>query len=163
MSTTLSPTEAPPQRPHLKARVLIVDDEPVLRAMASTILATFGCEVMNVSSAEEAVELMTFCAGNRKLIDVVILDLVLPGGQSGMEAVRRLQQIHPEVRMIASSGFFAGAESQSSCLDLGFHDILPKPYTAGDLAAIVERNLRATYAYRTADAGCEDEAVLCPA
>lgn len=130
---------ATPARPNAKGRILLVDDEPVLRAMASTVLISQGWEVMNASSAEEAAELLKYCAWNQTPMDLVILDLILPGGMSGMEALEVLRKIQPAVRFVASSSFFAGEESRLSCLSLGFHDVLPKPYTAGALAEVVER------------------------
>ena len=129
----------PPRLP-LRGRILIVDDDPVLRAMVSTILIVQSWEVMNASSAEEAAELLKYCAWHQKKVDVVILDLILPGGMSGMEALEMLRGIQANLRFVASSGFFAGEDSLASCLSLGFHDILPKPYTASALGEVIERN-----------------------
>lgn len=129
----------PPRLPQ-RGRILIVDDEPVLRAMVSTILIAQGWEVMNASSAEEAAELLKYCTWHQKQVDLVILDLILPGGMSGMEALDMLRGLQGNLRFVASSGFFAGEDSRANCLSLGFHDVLPKPYTASDLADTVERN-----------------------
>lgn len=125
-----------------KGRILLVDDEPVLRAMASTVLIAQGWEVMNASSAEEAAELLKYCVWNHTPVNLVILDLILPGGMSGMEAIEMLRKIQPAVRFVASSSFFAGEESRQNCLSLGFDDVLPKPYTATSLAEIAERHAR---------------------
>ena len=135
-----NPPAPPATRASGKGRVLLVDDEPVLRAMASTVLIAHGWEVMNASSAEESAELLKYCSWNRTAVDVVVLDLILPGGMSGMEAVVELGRLQPGLRFVASSSFFAGEESRRLCMDLGFHDILPKPYTASALAEAVERN-----------------------
>ena len=58
MNTNLSDTHAAPTavNPAARGRILLVDDEPVLRAMASTVLIAQGWEVLNASSAEEAAE-----------------------------------------------------------------------------------------------------------
>lgn len=125
----------------VKGRILLVDDEPVLRAMASTVLIAHGWEVMNASSAEEAEELLKYCVWNRSPIDLVILDLILPGGMSGMEAVVTLRKHQPTMRIVASSSFFAGEESRQNCFTLGFDDVLPKPYTATMLAEMAERQM----------------------
>ena len=61
---------------------------------------------------------------------------------SGMEAVQVLRQIQPGVRVVASSSFFASDDSKASCMNLGFDDILPKPYSATDLTTVMERNAR---------------------
>lgn len=125
-----------------RGRILLVDDEPVLRAMASTVLIAQGWEVMNASSAEEAAELMKYCVWNHTPVNLVILDLILPGGLSGMEAIDTLRKIQPGVRFVASSSFFAGEESRQNCISLGFDDVLPKPYTATSLAEMAERHMR---------------------
>ncbi len=128
--------------PALKGRILLVDDEPVLRAMVGTVLISQGWEVLNASSGEEAEQLLRYCVSRHTPVDVVILDLILPGGISGMEAVQVLRQIQPGIRVVASSSFFASDDSKASCMNLGFDDILPKPYSASDLTGIMERNAR---------------------
>ena len=135
--------ERPTRAPHFpqRGRILIVDDDPVLRAMVSAILIDQSWEVMNASSAEEAAELLKYCAWHQKKVDVVILDLILPGGMSGMEALPVLVGIQLNLRFVASSGFFAGEDSWASCLCLGFHDILPKPYTATALTEVIRRTV----------------------
>jgi CheY-like chemotaxis protein len=132
--------------PAARGRILFVDDEPVLRAMASTVLIAQGWEVLNASSAEEAAELLKYCVWNHSTVDLVILDLILPGGLSGMEAIDMLRKIQPGLRFVASSSFFAGEESRQNCLSLGFDDVLPKPYTASSLSELAERHIRLTAA-----------------
>ena len=143
MNTT--PTDSMPATPAVnhpaRGRILLVDDEPVLRAMASTVLIAQGWEVLNASSAEEATELLKYCVWNHSKVDLVILDLILPGGMSGMEAIEALRQIQPGLHFVASSSFFAGEESRNNCLSLGFDDVLPKPYTASSLAEMAERHM----------------------
>ncbi len=141
---------SPPSTGTSKGRILLVDDEPVLRAMVGTVLLSQGWEVLNASSGEEAEQLLRYCVGRHTPVDVVILDLILPGGISGMEAVQILRQIQPGIRVVASSSFFASDDSKASCLNLGFDDILPKPYSATDLTAAMERNARRASSRRAA-------------
>src|SRR5688500_13917066 len=143
MNTTLpEPSPAMPSvNSAARGRILLVDDEPVLRAMASTVLIAQGWEVLNASSAEEAAELLKYCVWNHSMVDLVILDLILPGGMSGMEAIDALRKIQPGLHFVASSSFFAGEESRQNCLSLGFDDVLPKPYTASSLAEMAERHM----------------------
>jgi CheY-like chemotaxis protein len=133
---------APAGSPAARGCILLVDDEPVLRAMASTVLISQGWEVLNASSAEEAAELLKYCVWNHSQVDLVILDLILPGGMSGMEAIEALRKIQPGLQFVASSSFFAGEESRQNCLSLGFDDVLPKPYTASSLAEMAARHMR---------------------
>jgi CheY-like chemotaxis protein len=147
MPTDMNPA-APAANPASRGRILLVDDEPVLRAMASTVLIAQGWEVLNASSAEEAAELLKYCVWNHSLVDLVILDLILPGGMSGMEAIDALRKIQPGLHFVASSSFFAGEESRQNCLSLGFDDVLPKPYTASSLAEMADRHIRLAVAAR---------------
>lgn len=124
-----------------KGRILLVDDEPVLRALASSILTSQKWDVLSASSAEEAEQLLKYCAARQTKIDLVILDLVLPGGMSGMEALGALRLLQPGIPIIACSGFLADAESIASCLEMGFNDVLPKPYSPRTLADMVTRLL----------------------
>lgn len=125
----------------LRGRILLVDDEPVLRALASTILTSQKWEVLSASSAEEAEQLLRYCVTHQTRINLVILDLVLPGGMSGMEALEALRRIHPGLPIIACSGFLADEESVASCRRMGFDDVLAKPYTARALLDMVDKHL----------------------
>lgn len=125
-------------------RVLLVDDEPVLRAMASSMLMSQGWEVLSASSAEEAAQLLKYCSMQNTPVDMVIMDLIMPGGMSGVEAVTALRNIQPGARMIASSGFLLGNESRDACLGIGFDDVLPKPYGVEQLVDVALRNHRRT-------------------
>lgn len=124
-----------------RGRILLVDDEPVLRALASTILTSHKWEVLSASSAEEASQILKYCVLHHSRVDLIILDLVLPGGMSGMEALEALRLIQPGTPVIACSGFFADEESMTSCRQMGFDDVLPKPYTPRTLADMVSRIL----------------------
>ncbi|WP_050023849.1 response regulator [Verrucomicrobium sp. BvORR034] len=127
--------------PAFRGRILLVDDEPVLRALASTILTSHRWEVLSASSAEEAAQILRYCVLHHTKIDLLILDLVLPGGMSGMEALEALRIIQPGIPVIACSGFFVDEESIASCRRMGFDDVLPKPYTPRALAEMVLRIL----------------------
>ena len=116
--------------------ILLVDDEPLVRAMTGAVLTAMGWSVINVSSGEDAVQMLQHMRDRDTEVDMVILDLILPCGLSGLDTVRLLREIQPGVRMLACSGFF-GDEIGSSPLDLGFNAMLAKPFTAEDLAQAV--------------------------
>jgi DNA-binding NarL/FixJ family response regulator len=73
-------------------------------------------------------------------IDVIVMDLALPGGISGVETLGCLREINPNVRAIACSGYLE-AKSREAALRTGFAGVLSKPYTADRLAAVVRRAL----------------------
>ncbi|MFZ5478438.1 MAG: response regulator, partial [Myxococcota bacterium] len=74
--------------------------------------------------------------------DVVIMDLVVPGGLGGRDAIARLREIDPDVRAIVSSGF-AHDPVMSSFRRHGFDAVLTKPYGLEDLLRTLDDVLRA--------------------
>lgn len=118
--------------------ILLVDDEPLVRVMTGAVLTAMGWSVINVSSGEDAVQMLRHLRERDTLVDMVILDLILPCGMSGLDAVRHLREIQPGVRIIACSGFF-GDEIGTSCLEMGFNAMLAKPFTAEELSQAVHQ------------------------
>jgi CheY-like chemotaxis protein len=116
--------------------ILLVDDEPLVRVMTGAVLTAMGWSVLNVSSSEDAVQMLRHMRQRDTQVDMVILDLILPSGMSGLDAVRHLREVQPGVRILACSGFF-GDETGTSCLDMGFNAVLAKPFSAEDLAQAV--------------------------
>jgi two-component system cell cycle sensor histidine kinase/response regulator CckA len=109
-----------PARP--RSRVLIVDDERVVRRALQRILERDGHLVTLAESGREAIDLY---AALWKDLDVVVLDLLLPD-LDGREVLRRMREMNPDVRAILSSGFTV--ESDPS-LSVAGTWILQKPYT----------------------------------
>nr|WP_306469676.1 response regulator [Oscillatoria laete-virens] len=66
----------------------------------------------------------------------MILDLTIQGGMGGIETLRRLKQIDPDVKAIASSGY-SEEETSLEFSQLGFSAVLPKPYRLADLSRIL--------------------------
>lgn len=118
--------------------ILLVDDEPLVRVMTGAVLTAMGWSVINVSSGEDAVQMLRHMRERDTKVDMVILDLILPCGMSGLDAVRHLREIQPGVRILACSGFF-GDEIGSSCLEMGFNAMLAKPFTAEELSQAVQQ------------------------
>lgn len=118
--------------------VLVVDDEPVVRAMTSAVLSAMGWNILNASSGEEAVVKLQHYKESGSLLDLVILDLILPCGMSGLEVVQALREVQPGLRILACSGFFSD-QGGDSCMAMGFNAALAKPFTAEDLSQAVYR------------------------
>jgi CheY-like chemotaxis protein len=132
--------------------ILVVDDEPVMRAITGAVLNALGWNVLNAGSGEEAVRMTRFAQERGTHLDMVILDLILPCGMSGFEAAQAVRAIQPGVRILACSGFFD--DDGRSCLALGFTGTLAKPFTADDLAQAV---------YHCMHGGAEEKAAQGPA
>ena len=117
-------------------RILIVDDEEAIRALVEFTLTRLGYQVAQAENAAEGVNIYRekFEAGER--FDAVILDLTLPGGMGGKEALKKLIEIDPTVNAIVSSGYATDA-TMSRYQDFGFRGVIAKPYEASELGRIV--------------------------
>ena len=125
-------------------RILIVDDEEAIRALVEFTLERLGYKVSQAESALEGVELyrQKLEAGER--FDAVILDLTLPGGMGGKEALKRLIEIDPTVNAIVSSGYAMDA-TMSRYQDFGFRGVIAKPYEAAELGKIVHEVIESSH------------------
>ena len=75
--------------PNGSTRVLFVDDDPLMRAMAGAILHSLGWQVFHAGSGEEATMLFKFCSQRDMPVAAVIMDIVMPGGMSGFATDRK--------------------------------------------------------------------------
>jgi CheY-like chemotaxis protein len=125
-------------------RVLVVDDEEAIRALVDFTLAHLGYQVTQAESALEGVNIyrQKFEGGER--FDAVILDLTLPGGMGGKEALKKLIEIDPTVNAIVSSGYATDA-TMSRYQDFGFRGVIAKPYEAAELGKIVHDVISASH------------------
>jgi two-component system cell cycle sensor histidine kinase/response regulator CckA len=112
--------------------VLLVEDDPAVRAYTARVLARGGYTVVEASGGEQALEL----AADRR-IDLVITDLVMPG-MSGRVLADRLRSGRPELRVLFMSGFTAEAIAADGILD-GDARFLPKPFPPAALLRAVRR------------------------
>jgi len=125
-------------------RVLIVDDEEAIRALVEFTLGRLGYEVAEAETALEGVNLYREQMEAGKRFDAVILDLTLPGGMGGKEALKRLIEIDPTVNAIVSSGYAMDA-TMSRYQDYGFRGVIAKPYEAAELGRIVHEVIQASH------------------
>jgi CheY-like chemotaxis protein len=137
-ATTPAPVE-PPTAP-AAARVLLMDDEPSIRALARTVLKRAGCDVTAVAEGAAAVNEYSAALAAGRPFQVVILDLTVPGGMGGAETMRRLQAMDPGVCAIVSSGY-SSDPVMANYQEHGFRARVPKPYQASDLVQAVKRLL----------------------
>lgn len=118
-----------------KIRVLIMDDEPSIRAVTTRILSKAGYEVQTTTHGAEAVAAFVKAREEGHPFGVVILDLTIPGGMGGREAFLHLQAIDPAVRALVASGY--SDQTLDQTLALGFSGMVPKPFTVNELLKAV--------------------------
>jgi PAS domain S-box-containing protein len=125
-------------------RVLIVDDEEAIRALVEFTLERLGYDVTQAESALEGVNIYREKLEAGERFDAVILDLTLPGGMGGKEALKKLIEIDPTVNAIVSSGYAMDA-TMSRYQDFGFRGVIAKPYEAAELGKIVHEVIEASH------------------
>jgi two-component system cell cycle sensor histidine kinase/response regulator CckA len=123
-------------RPSERRRVLVLEDEPLIRQLITANLQTHGYVVDTTTDGTETVRRYRQELDKGSPFDLVILDLSIPGGQGGRETMEQIRAFHPPVRAIVSSGYSDDA-LMSRYLDFGFRAVLPKPYEPAELVALV--------------------------
>jgi CheY-like chemotaxis protein/two-component sensor histidine kinase len=126
----------------MNGRVLLMDDEQAIREMASQLLKRIGFGVTTVPEGEEAVNAYREAMASGRRYDLVIMDLTVPGGMGGLEALRRMKVIDPSVRAIVSSGY-SSDPVMSDFRAYGFSGMIPKPYRITDFAKAIRQVLDA--------------------
>jgi len=113
-------------------RILVMDDEEMVRDVAGEMLIALGYEVDFARDGREALEKYRMAMEGGMRFDMVILDLTVPGGMGGAEAVRKLRELDPEVKAVASSGYSADPV-MAEFEEHGFSDVVAKPYRLDEL------------------------------
>lgn len=114
-----------PRRPG----VLLVDDEPFIRDVVSLALRRVGFAVLTAASGGEAVELFR---SHREDVDVVLLDMVMPG-LDGAATLAELEQVSPDVRCCLMSGGATPEDAQGRCIR--------KPFQMAELVRVLRELL----------------------
>ena len=114
-------------------RILVMDGDATIRALAVSMLEFLGYTPEVVSSGSAAVERYKRALAKGRPFDAVILDLVVPEGMGGKEAMAQLGVIDRNVTAILSSGYVEDSMIQDFH-KLGFKAIIPKPFTLGELS-----------------------------
>ncbi len=118
----------------LDRRVLVMDDDKMVRQLAGRMLEHFGCTVTEVAEGATAVEQYQLAMDRGEPFDLVIMDLTIPGGMGGKEAVGKILELDPGARVIVSSGY-SRDPVLANFQDYGFRAVIVKPYRLAQLNA----------------------------
>jgi CheY-like chemotaxis protein len=119
-----------------KGKVLLMDDEEIIRTVAARMLAFIGYEFEMAKDGTEAINLYKARMDAGEPFSAVILDLTIPAGVGGKETINRLMKIDPEVRGIVSSGY-SNDPIMAEYREYGFCGFLPKPYKIDELRSVL--------------------------
>ncbi|HSV96863.1 MAG TPA: 7TM diverse intracellular signaling domain-containing protein [Spirochaetota bacterium] len=134
------PAEATPasMAPRRRAgRIMVMDDEECILDLAVNMLGNFGYEVTVVRNGGEALQSYRRAMEEGKRFDAVIMDLTIPGGMGGREALVKLKSVDPDVVAIVSSGY-SNDPVMANFRAHGFRGVLAKPYTIEDMIQAID-------------------------
>ncbi len=118
-------------------RVLVMDDDRAVLAVTREMLLSMGYEVLCATEGEQMVELYRGARDEGNPFDIVIMDLTVPGGMGGEEAIARLLAIDPKARVIVSSGY-SDDPILGDFASHGFRAVLRKPFDFKDLSQVLD-------------------------
>lgn len=139
--TAASPKKAyPSDKPFGSAKILVMDDEAMIRKLAGNILGKLGCETTFACNGEEALAAYKMAMTARQPFDVVILDLTVKGGMGGKDTIRKLRALDPDVKAIVSSGY-SHDPGVIHFTEHGFCGVVAKPYRIDEIRQQLEEIL----------------------
>ncbi len=110
-------------------RVLVVEDDPAVLALACDLLSEMGYEVTTATDARQALEVLR----GKRPVDLLFSDIVMPGGLNGVGLARQAQALRPDLPILLTSGFVG----EGSVLGANEYPLIDKPYEATALASTI--------------------------
>ena len=129
-------------KPTVKRRILLMDDEQMILDIVSRMLGHLGYEVTTCTDGSQAIAAFTKAKSHAEPFDVVMMDLVIPNGVGGQDAVHTIKKIDPNAKVIASSGHLEHPVMRDH-KSFGFNAVLEKPYKLEKLQQVIEAAINA--------------------
>ncbi len=129
--------EATQEKGTERKMVLIMDDDEMIRDTASEMLRYLGYESVHAVNGTEAISIYREEMQNGRGIDIVIMDLTIPGGQGGRDCIQELLKLDPDAQVIVSSGY-AHDPVMANYSSYGFAAALPKPFTIQAMSVLLK-------------------------
>ena len=120
-----------------KGRLLVMDDDELVRDVVAAMLQRLGYDVETAPDGAAVIERYAESREAGNPFDLVIMDLTVPGGLGGVETARKLREMDPKARVIESSGYSTDPV-MSDYRDYGFNNVIQKPYTLQTLGKVLQ-------------------------
>ena len=120
-----------------RSRILVVDDEAIVRETVGQMLASMQYEPKFAESGVDAVRMWQKAREKGEPLDAVIMDLTMPGGMGGTETMKKLLEIDPEAAGIVSTGY-SEDPAMTDFKQYGFRGRIAKPYRVQDLSLVLK-------------------------
>jgi two-component system cell cycle sensor histidine kinase/response regulator CckA len=130
-------TESFAVHPARKGKILVMDDEEIVRVVVQRLLLQCGFESELTKDGAEMLRLYREAKEAGKPFEAVILDIIIRNGMGGQEAMKNLLEYDPNVRVIVSSGY-SNDPIMANFTDYGFSGFLPKPYKLEELKRVMK-------------------------
>jgi PAS domain S-box-containing protein len=124
-----------------RGRILLMDDEELIRDLAMAMLDELGYEGETCADGSDAVARHAIARQAGTPYAAIILDLTVPGGMGGKEAALRIRALDANTPLIVSSGYSSDAVL-AECHEYGFSGVINKPYSLDELTAELQRLIR---------------------
>lgn len=121
-----------------RGKILVMDDEEVVRTVTRRMLAQCGYEADFAKNSSEAIDMFKQSKVSGEPYNAVIIDLVIAGGIGGEETIKKLLEIDPKVRAIVSSGY-SNDPILVNFRKYGFKSMLPKPYRLEEISQVLKK------------------------
>ncbi|MBI3673073.1 MAG: response regulator, partial [Rhizobiales bacterium] len=131
--------EPQPEPVPRKPLVLVVEDNPSVREVASAMIEDMGYEVIAAANGHEGLKMIE----TRQDIDLVLSDVIMAGGMNGPEMALKALSVRPGLKVLFMTGYAPGSLRQMQAELPNAVDLVNKPFTRTDLAAKVRRALAA--------------------
>lgn len=117
--------------------VLVMDDEEIVKDVSGEMLKLLGYKVEFANDGKEAIELYKKAMDSGRPFTGVIMDLTIPGGMGGREALKSILEINPKAKVIVSSGY-SSDPIMGDFKNFGFCGVISKPYRVSEFGRIVK-------------------------
>ncbi len=118
-------------------KILVMDDEEIVREAVTSLLEYLGYSVDTAKDGQEAINMYELAMNVGHVYDAVIMDLTVPGGMGGKEAVIKIKEMDPSAKVIVSSGYYTDPV-MANFKAYGFDGVVPKPYQVEELGKAVK-------------------------
>ena len=116
-----------------KGTILVVDDEAMVLEIGTEMIGRMGYQPIAATTGEEAI---SYYRGNPDGIDMVVLDLIMPG-TSGSDTFEALRRVNPGVKVLLASGYSIDSQAMA-LMDRGCNGFIQKPYNLEDLSQKID-------------------------
>ena len=124
-----------------KATILVMDDESIVRKMLKQMLLHSGHDVLIAENGHQAIGLYNEYVNSNRIIDIIIMDLTIPGGMGGKETVQEILKINPDAKVVVASGY-SNNPIMANYQKHGFIASITKPFQLSELNKLINTVLK---------------------